>query len=181
MADNYLEKRMADYRAGRAAGPVRIAGRRPGTAVIKYAPRTILLYRLESDFATAIIDVFAAASCKIVVVAAADPAPGHGARFYAVAESAGVESVLNDVAARDESVDVVIAQSIEPWMLGRKVVLLNSTASQLLDSANCEEAMGSEVAEKIIRLQGSDTRQAALLCLAFAAVDASIQGQIVHF
>lgn len=164
MADNYLEKRMADYRAGRAAGPVRLAGRRPGTAVIKYAPRTVLLYHPAPGFAPDIIDIFAAASCKVVVVATADPAPGRGARFY----SACIESALADIDARGEVVDVVIAHTLEPWMRGRRVILLNAVA----DNA---------VAEKVLSLQGSDPRRAALLCLAFAAVDAQIRGKNISF
>lgn len=164
MADNYLEKRMADYRAGRAAGPVRLAGRRPGTAVIKYAPRTVLLYHPAPGFAPDIIDIFAAASCKIVVVATADPAPGRGARFY----SACIESALADIDARGEAVDVVIAHTLEPWMRGRRVILLNA------DAENAD-------AENILSLQGSDPRRAALLCLAFAAVDAQIRGKNINF
>lgn len=164
MADNYLEKRMADYRAGRAAGPVRLAGRRPGTAVIKYASRTVLLYHPAPGFAPDIIDIFAAASCKVVVVAAADPAPGRGARFY----SACIESALADIDARGEAVDVVIAHTLEPWMRGRRVILLNADA----DNAD---------AAAVLSLQGSDPRRAALLCLAFAAVDAQIRGQNIHF
>lgn len=164
MADNYLEKRMADYRAGRAAGPVRLAGRRPGTAVIKYAPRTVLLYHPAPDFAPDIIDIFAAASCKVVVVATADPAPGRGARFYSVC----IESALADLDARGEAVDVVIAHTLEPWMRGRRVILLNA------DADNADAAV-------VLSLQGSDPRRAALLCLAFAAVDAEIRGQNIHF
>lgn len=164
MADNYLEKRMADYRAGRAAGPVRLAGRRPGTAVIKYAPRTVLLYHPAPGFAPDIIDIFAAASCKIVVVATADPAPGRGARFY----SACIESTLADIDARGEAVDVVIAHTLEPWMRGRRVILLNA------DAENAD-------AENVLSLQGSDPRRAALLCLAFAAVDAQIRGKNISF
>lgn len=164
MADNYLEKRMADYRAGRAAGPVRLAGRRPGTAVIKYAPRTVLLYHPAPGFAPDIIDIFAAASCKIVVVATADPAPGRGARFY----SACIESALADIDARGEAVDVVIAHTLEPWMRGRRVILLNADA----DNAD---------AAAVLSLQGSDPRRAALLCLAFAAVDAEIRGKNISF
>lgn len=169
MADNYLEKRMADYRAGRAAGPVRLAGRRPGTAVIKYAPRTVLLYHPASDFAPDIIDIFAAASCKVVVVATADPAPGRGARFY----SACIESALADIDARGEVVDVVIAHTLEPWMRGRRVILLNADA-EIADADNAEAAA-------VLSLQGSDPRRAALLCLAFAAVDAQIRDQNIHF
>lgn len=164
MADNYLEKRMADYRAGRAAGPVRLAGRRPGTAVIKYAPRTVLLYHPAPDFAPDIIDIFAAASCKVAVVAAADRAPGRGARFYSVC----IESVLADLDARGEAVDVVIAHTLEPWMCGCRVILLNADA-EIADAA------------QVLSLQGSDPRRAALLCLAFAAVDAEIRGKNIHF
>lgn len=174
MADNYLEKRMADYRAGRAAGPVRLAGRRPGTAVIKYAPRTVLLYHPAPDFAPDIIDIFAAASCKVVVVAAADPAPGRGARFY----SAAIESALADIDARGEAVDVVIAHTLEPWMRGRRVILLNAA-----DDATDADVATTDVAAaaEVLSLQGTDPRRAAILCLAFAAVEAAIQGQNIVF
>lgn len=174
MADNYLEKRMADYRAGRAAGPVRLAGRRPGTAVIKYAPRTVLLYHPAPDFAPDIIDIFAAASCKVVVVAAADPAPGRGARFY----SAAIESALADIDARGEAIDVVIAHTLEPWMRGRRVILLNAA-----DDATDADVATTDVAAaaEVLSLQGTDPRRAAILCLAFAAVEAAIQGQNIVF
>lgn len=172
MADNYLEKRMADYRAGRAAGPVRLAGRRPGTAVIKYAPRTVLLYHPALDFAPDIIDIFAAASCKVVVVAAADPAPGRGARFY----SAAIESALADIDARGEAIDVVIAHTFEPWMRGRRVILLNAA-----DDADVADVDAGADAAEVLSLQGTDPRRAAILCLAFAAVEAAIQGQNIVF
>lgn len=183
MADNYLEKRMADYRAGRAAGPVRLAGRRPGTAVIKYAPRTVLLYHPAPDFAPDIIDIFAAASCKVVVVAAADPAPGRGARFY----SAAIESALADIDARGEAIDVVIAHTLEPWMRGRRVILLNADIAA--DAIAAADVAATDVADvdaaaaaaEVLSLQGTDPRRAAILCLAFAAVEAAIQGQNIVF
>lgn len=179
MADNYLEKRMADYRAGRAAGPVRLAGRRPGTAVIKYAPRTVLLYHPAPDFAPDIIDIFAAASCKVVVVAAADPAPGRGARFY----SAAIESALADIDARGEAIDVVIAHTLEPWMRGRRVILLNAADDATDADATDADVATTDVAAaaEVLSLQGTDPRRAAILCLAFAAVEAAIQGQNIVF
>lgn len=165
MADNYLEKRMADYRAGRSAGPVRLAGRRPGTAVIKYAPRAVMLHQIPHEFAGDIIDIFAAASCRIITVADADPAPGRGARFYRA--DAGIDAVLADIADRGETVDTVIARAYEPWMHGRRIILLNSEADTGDGNA--------------IRIRGNDSRHAALLCLALAAVDASIDGQNLRF
>lgn len=178
MADNYLEKRMADYRAGRAAGPVRLAGRRPGTAVIKYAPRTVLLYHPAPDFAPDIIDIFAAASCKVVVVAAADPAPGRGARFY----SAAIESALADIDARGEAIDVVIAHTLEPWMRGRRVILLNADIADAdVAATDVADVDAAAAAAEVLSLQGTDPRRAAILCLAFAAVEAAIQGQNIVF
>lgn len=168
MADNYLEKRMADYRAGRPAGPVRLAGRRPGTAVIRYAPRTVVLYRPDADLAGPVIDIFAAASCRIVVIAPADPAPGRGARFYR--SDAGAEGALADIAARGEKVDTVIARALEPWMHGLRIILLNPDPAAV--------APGDE---NLILLRGRDPRRAPLLCLAMAATDARIAGQAIDF
>lgn len=168
MADNYLEKRMADYRAGRPAGPVRLAGRRPGTAVIRYAPRTVVLYRPDADLAGPVIDIFAAASCRIAVIAPADPAPGRGARFYNA--DAGTEGALADIAARGEKVDTVIARALEPWMHGLRIILLNPDPAAV--------APGDE---NLILLRGRDPRRAPLLCLAMAATDARIAGQAIDF
>lgn len=168
MADNYLEKRMADYRAGRPAGPVRLAGRRPGTAVIRYVPRTVVLYRPDADLAGPVIDIFAAASCRIAVIAPADPAPGRGARFYR--SDAGAEGALADIAARGEKVDTVIARALEPWMHGLRIILLNPDPAAV--------APGDE---NLILLRGRDPRRAPLLCLAMAATDARIAGQAIDF
>lgn len=168
MADNYLEKRMADYRAGRPAGPVRLAGRRPGTAVIRYAPRTVVLYRPDADLAGPVIDIFAAASCRIAVIAPADPAPGRGARFYNA--DAGTEAALADIAARGEKVDTVIARALEPWMHGLRIILLNPDPAAV--------APGDK---NLILLRGRDPRRAPLLCLAMAATDARIAGQAIDF
>lgn len=168
MADNYLEKRMADYRTGRPAGPVRLAGRRPGTAVIRYTPRTVVLYRPDADLAGPVIDIFAAASCRIAVIAPAAPAPGRGARFYNA--DAGTEAALADIAARGEKVDTVIAPALEPWMHGLRIILLNP-----------DPAAAAPGDENVILLRGSDARQAALLCLAMAATDARIAGQAIDF
>ena len=168
MADNYLEKRMADYRAGRPAGPVRLAGRRPGTAVLRYAPRTAVLYRPDADLAGPVIDIFAAASCRIAVIAPADPAPGRGARFYR--SDAGAEGALADIAARGEKVDTVIARALEPWMHGLRIILLNPDPAAV--------APGDE---NLILLRGRDPRRAPLLCLAMAATDARIAGQAIDF
>ena len=168
MADNYLEKRMADYRAGRPAGPVRLAGRRPGTAVIRYAPRTVVLYRPDADLAGPVIDIFAAASCRIAVIAPADPAPGRGARFYR--SDAGAEGALADIAARGEKIDTVIARALEPWMHGLRIILLNPDPAAV--------APGDE---NLILLRGRDPRRAPPLCLAMAATDARIAGQAIDF
>lgn len=73
MADNYLERRMDDYRSGRLAAPARpSASRRPkeGSVVLPFAPSDILVAGdTLSDVAEAIMSALVAARCRVCFTA----------------------------------------------------------------------------------------------------------------
>jgi len=171
MADNFLEKRMDDYARGRTRGPHarRSSGPRPGVAVIKYPPRTVLVLGGDTDAGAAITATLVGAGCTVAFTAA-DAAAGrataqrHGGRFY----PGGITQALADMAQRGEAPSVAVAcdGSEFPDGIERRIRVCDS----------CSAAVPDEVV-----LAGHDTAQAAMLCLIVAHAACTVVGQVIRF
>lgn len=78
MADNYLEKRMEEYRAGKLA-PKRAAAARPA---LKYPALNILLCGIAPELARTLADTLLSAGSRVSATADCGIAQGCGVRIY---------------------------------------------------------------------------------------------------
>lgn len=92
MADNYLERKMEDYRAGKGNSPKsqRVSSmHKPGTINIKFPPRRVFVTGGASGIGKAIVEAFRKADCRVAFCdidakAGATTAQATGAQFYPV-------------------------------------------------------------------------------------------------
>ena len=118
MADNFLEKQMEDYRAGRRRNPVsHSAGRRPGIYPLKYPAQTVIVVNADNEGAEQVIAQFIAAGATVAFTANADGsaiAQRVGGRFY----PGGLEQLVTDLQKRNEQPQTIIAFNIEDLQSG---------------------------------------------------------------
>lgn len=98
MADNYLEKRMDDYRRGSSTAKSR--------TTLKVLTRTVLIADTGSDATTEVARLLVRLGCKVCICGAdaAAIAQATGGRFYPY----DIEKSIADMASRGESVDAMI-------------------------------------------------------------------------
>lgn len=107
MADNYLERRMEDYRSGRGGSRRLHAPSRSGRLSLPYPHQYVLVLGGDTPAGRAVLEVFSHSGATVAFTASADGAAlaqRTGARYYPMtaAEAAA------DMAARGEGPDVVI-------------------------------------------------------------------------
>lgn len=114
MADNYLEKQMEDYRAGKFAPKPRHAAHIPAKQPV-YPPLRVFITGGASGIGRACVEAFRevnaqVAFCDIDQKAGTLTAQKFGARFYPIdaSSSAKLSSALEDVAQRWGDIDVII-------------------------------------------------------------------------
>lgn len=106
MADNYLEKKMEEYRSGALSRPnVRRhspSGARPGTVSFKIDQLRVLVTDGSTNAAQAVIRKLRDAGCRVAFVSADDKAgrtlsQATGSRYYPAAAADGAMSDLREV------------------------------------------------------------------------------------
>lgn len=107
MADNYLERRMEDYRSGRGGSRRLHAPSRSGRLSLPYPHQYVLVLGGDTPGGRAVLEAFSHSGATVAFTASADGAAlaqRTGARYYPMtaAEAAA------DMAARGEGPDVVI-------------------------------------------------------------------------
>lgn len=107
MADNYLERRMEDYRSGRGGSRRLHAPSRSGRLSLPYPHQYVLVLGGDTPAGRAVLEAFSHSGATVAFTASADGAAlaqRTGARYYPMtaAEAAA------DMAARGEGPDVVI-------------------------------------------------------------------------
>lgn len=107
MADNYLERRMEDYRSGRGGSRRLHAPSRSGRLSLPYPHQYVLVLGGDTPAGRAVLKAFSHSGATVAFTASADGAAlaqRTGARYYPMtaAEAAA------DMAARGEGPDVVI-------------------------------------------------------------------------
>lgn len=119
MADNYLEKRMDDYRSGRlrvshSSSTARLAAsRRSGEMVVEFPPMRILVVSASlSEQAVALVEEARRVGLRVAVlsdnrVAATALVQRTGARFY---PSMSPEAVTEDICRHWGGLDAVFAE-----------------------------------------------------------------------
>lgn len=123
MADNYLEKKMEEYRSGRAAAS-RHKGPRRGWATVRFQPLTVLVDAIDAEITTHLTALFAQSACTVVCTPDAGAAAGCGARIYPAGTDAG--SLARDLAARGEHIDVAVSSRHTPFTdLAGMTILVN--------------------------------------------------------
>lgn len=174
MADNYLEKRMADYERGRGAVAKSChAGRRAGWVSVQFPAATVCVTDADSPAGRDVVEIFVQAGLKVVFICC-DVAEGRkisqlcGGRFY----PGGAEQMVADMEKRSEHIDVEILCQDAPGT-GFKT----SAAKKLIISA--DERWLPENLE-CLSIVGSDTRQAARLALMACHPSAEMPAQLIR-
>lgn len=160
MADNYLEKKMADYRAGRAGG----ASRRP--AGLRLQLVTVFLDNLAPELAAELCRVLSAVGYKVLATATAGIAQGTGARLY----PSGItpEALLTDLESRGEKLDCVISPAPSQF---------TSVARRRVYPV---QAMSFHPGANEVVLAGGTPQQIALLAIALARPDSGVGQQTFY-
>lgn len=108
MADNYLERKMEEYRSGKLSARVKFGVSRSlpkGKIAVDFPPRTVILAATAvGPVCRAVVKSFIDAGCRVALVSAChkeatELARSFGARFYPVAgfSPASIDSVLDSV------------------------------------------------------------------------------------
>ena len=110
MADNYLEKRMEDYRRGTHPTAHRTAGPRAGRLSMPYPHQYVLVAGADTEAGTAAVEAFVAAGCTVAFTTAGTDSDGRrlaqrlGARYYPGTPA----DALADMERRGEAIGTVI-------------------------------------------------------------------------
>ncbi|MDE7125024.1 MAG: SDR family oxidoreductase [Muribaculaceae bacterium] len=120
MADNYLEKRMEEYRAGKLAARKSVlrvgpAGRPSGELTVRYPRLRVFITGGASGLGAAMVRAFRKIDCKVAFididhVRGNALAQAHGARFYSgdVCDVGRLDSVADDLFNAWGDIDVLI-------------------------------------------------------------------------
>lgn len=121
MADNYLEKQMEDYRAGKLASKPRVVRpaaasvRRPGDFILPFPPMNVLVLGGDISCVSEIARLFRDVDCRVALCSpdskAFTPfAQSTGCRYYPFDPGSETKrfAVVDDLTARWGGVDVVI-------------------------------------------------------------------------
>jgi len=171
MADNYLEKRMEDYRRGRTQSQ-RTVGPRAGRLTMPYPRQCVLVDGADTPAGRAAVETFVAAGCTVVFTAAGDNAAGQrlaqalGGRYYSMPPD-GIEA---DMARRGESLGAVI------WT-HRPDAILPGTCNILLDTTATADPLPGAI---VISGSAASAAQAARLALMCAYPGAAMPPQLIR-
>lgn len=120
MADNYLEKRMEDYRAGKLAPKTRVAhtvtpARMPGDFTLSYPELRALIFGGSVGLAGMVVEMFRKVDAKVAFCHADSKkctplAQATGSRYYPFdpSDESKTGRVIDDLSGRWGGVDVVI-------------------------------------------------------------------------
>ncbi len=122
MADNYLERKMEEYRSGKLSARVKSGVSRSlpkGKIAVDFPPRTVILAAAAiGPVCRAVVKSFIDAGCRVALVSAShkeatELARSFGARFYPVAgfSPASIDSVVEDVTSHWNIPDTFISVS----------------------------------------------------------------------
>lgn len=122
MADNYLERKMEEYRSGKLSARVKSGVSRSlpkGKIAVDFPPRTVILAAAAiGPVCRAVVKSFIDAGCRVALVSArhkeaTELARSFGARFYPVAgfSPASIDSVVEDVTSHWNIPDTFISVS----------------------------------------------------------------------
>lgn len=160
MADNYLEKKMADYRAGRAAG----VSRRPGG--LRLPPVTVLLDGLAPQFAAELCRVLTAAGYKVLATATTEIPQGAGARIYP--DGITPSALVEDLEKRGEKLDCLISHAPSAF-----------TSIALRRIYPVQAVTFHPGADEVV-LAGGTPQQIALLAIALVKPDIGVVQQVIY-
>lgn len=135
MADNWLERKMDDYRSGRNA-----TGRKPahhtatkGLMTVRFTPRHVLIDNATAPLATPLATAFREAGCHVSILgtdlrAGNDAAQRSGARFIPLSPAGCAPAIAKAVSLNGPAEAVVITNPAK--------------ATALLEACRCEHPYG---------------------------------------
>lgn len=120
MADNYLEKKMEEYRAGQGnARKVKsqrpVAGVKPGTINVEFPPRRVFVTGGASGIGRAVVEAFRKADCRVAFCDIGSKAGNRtaqmtGTRFYPVdvTDCVALENCMEHIIADWGDIDIIV-------------------------------------------------------------------------
>lgn len=180
MADNYLERRMEEYRAGRLAsvpGTRRTSrlGHTPGSLVVEYPQLRVLCLLSDANLSDAVVRAFREVDCK---VAFCDADLGRG---NTLSQSFGARFYCHDVVTSKDRLLRTVADLEKVW---GGIDVLVCDADEALVIANCiaicfsHENIGDEVSG--LRLPIGTSPQILASYMRFMAHPANQAAKTVH-
>ena len=170
MADNYLEKRMADYANGRLSrhcAPKSSGARRP-FAGIPYPQHTVLIIGADTAAGADMLRAFAEAGCRVRFTASDKTAGAYlsqnaGGQFYPMNPAEAMRA-LCDKGERPDTV-IVCDGSAPAVPQGTRLIIISESEASVPGS---------------IIIAGSDTAQAARVALMISHPSASMPPQTIR-
>jgi len=175
MADNYLEKRMADYRDGKLSASTRKPAYEKGMLCFKMPPLVVLVVGLPDSATLGAVELLVKCGCKVALVHAERRkgnvmAQTTGALYYPVSR-VDVESVrsASDFVKRrwEREISLIIISPDCPmaaeglYDLYRLVPASGLISMVSGENASCLTPVSSEI---VVRYDESSSVQASMLC-----------------
>lgn len=118
MADNYLERKMEEHRAGRGVSyrpKLTPTGKRQGELTVKFPPRRVFVTGGASGIGRAIVKAFCDAGCRVAfcdidAAAGSRTAQSLGARFYPVdvSDTCALEACMQSIFDLWGDIDILV-------------------------------------------------------------------------
>ncbi len=173
MADNYLEKRMDDYRNGRI-GQSNSSHRTNGS--LKYPHLTVMVANASGDIGRSVIRSFTEAGGLVIFTCqnrneGQNIAQSCGGRYYPLS----LEQIAADLCKRGERINAIIGLECNPSEVADKLDL--SYIPRMIQITNKITAESSSTVNMLI---GDDPKQISILSMTLSHPAITICGQVIQ-
>lgn len=179
MADNYLERRMEDYRSGRGGSRRLHASSRSGRLSLPYPHQYVLVLGGDTPAGRAVLEAFSHSGATVAFTASADGAAlaqQTGARYYPMTAAGAIA----DMTARGQRPDTLIICDYCPAPVSENGHPLSDSGHTLSEIGHLIIITGHpvEIPDAIV-IVGADLAQAARIALIAAHPAATMPPQTI--